>query len=152
MLITQLERDYIHSKVHSMKFHKDINPSIIISSILRAALDCRAYGLIKHDLIDTILTHIKAKEDELHSLDYYHLASIAVSTAAKYFIEKKLCKDKNMKAEYVENRYSEFLMEGSEAWNTKLPLDFLSTTKNIYDNSNILHERFRGVIEIYPKA
>ena len=79
------------------------------------------------------------------------MAFLAVTNSAKYFIEKGICKNKEITLKCVENRYSEFLMEGSEAWNEKFPAGYSSAKKTIYENSNLLHERFKGVIEIYPK-
>jgi len=102
ILITQLERDYIQNKVKEMKFSKEINPSIIISSIIRAALDCRAYGLIKKDLIDKVLTEIKAKEESCKCVGFYCVAKYAVMAATKEFIAQGICKNKTATVEYVQ--------------------------------------------------
>jgi len=151
ILITQLERDYIQNKVKEMKFSKEINPSIIISSIIRAALDCRAYGLIKKDLIDKVLTEIKAKEESCKCVGFYCVAKYAVMAATKEFIAQGICKNKTATVEYVLNRYTSFLREGSQAWYEQLPADNLSSKKTTNDNANVLHARFKGVIEIDPK-
>ena len=84
VLITQLEREYIKSKVDAMKFKREVNPDMVISAIFRSAVDCRAYGLIKNELIDVVLEEMKKKEEE----DFYYLAYVGVSTAAKYFVER----------------------------------------------------------------
>jgi hypothetical protein len=46
-----------------LKFRKEINPSLVISCLFRAAIDCRAYGFVKTELIDLLLTELK-KFDE----------------------------------------------------------------------------------------
>ena len=80
--------------MEALKFKKPVSVDIIVSSLFRAAVDCRAYGLIKNELIDLVLDELKKKEDE----DFYFLAYLSVLTAAKYFVEKNLCKDKTITA------------------------------------------------------
>ena len=151
VLFTQLEREYIKSKIESLKFKREVNSDIVVSCLFRAAIDCRAYGIIKNELIDLVLTELKKKEDELLSLDFYFIAYLMVSTAAKFFVEKNMCKDKAMTAKQIESKFQSFLQEGGEAWFDKFPPGYISSTKNIFENSNLLHERFKGVIEIHPK-
>ena len=55
--------------MEALKFKKPVSVDIIVSSLFRAAVDCRAYGLIKNELIDLVLDELKKKEDE----DFYFL-------------------------------------------------------------------------------
>ena len=50
-------------KVVTMGFKGKVHSSLIISAIMRAALDTCSYGIITRELIDIVLKKLKESED-----------------------------------------------------------------------------------------
>lgn len=90
VLFTQLERNYVEYKIVTMGFKGKVHTSLIISAIMRAALDTCSYGIISKDLIDIVLKKLKETEAQLYTRDYYYMAYDTVNLAAQYFLQKGL--------------------------------------------------------------
>ena len=83
-----------------------------------------------------------------------------LSTATDYIFENKLENrtldrynwlSSTMSKEYVIKKYKAFLNYGRTAWVEPFPKDYYFKQHSHGENSNILHMRWKGVIEIDPK-
>ena len=79
------------------------------------------------------------------------MAYDTVTLAASYFLQKGLNDDKTATLDKVEQKFSSFLIEGTNSWIEPSPSDYVLSNHSIDENSLLLHKRYKGVIELQPK-
>jgi malic enzyme len=130
----------------------------IYAMIWRVALDTRCYKNLE-PVLEHVTNCIKdGKIDATKGPDCVMAQVLGI--AVDFIFEKKMenrTLDKYnwlhlpMSKEFVFKKFKAFLNYGSGAWFDPMPEGYYMKQHNHSENSNMLHQRAKGVIEVYPK-
>ena len=130
----------------------------VFSMIWRAALDTRAYTNIQ-PVVDHVKESIQNGKIDL-SQPFMRCMAQILETCVDFIFEKKMenrTLDKYnwhqmpMSKEFVFKKFKAFLTYGGKGWYEPMPQGYFMHQHGNPENSNILHIRAKGVIEIKPK-
>jgi malic enzyme len=146
-------KENVEKSLKSEGIHFSAN--YLYAGILRAALDTVSYGNIDK-CIPYVLENLKKENIECNKKNYFQTLELISKYAAEYFIshkisQHKLIYDSEITADCVVKKFRSYVTEGKSAWIGKFPLNYFSLKHSINENSLLLHERYRGVIETNSK-
>lgn len=148
VLFTSLELNYLKARLQVNPFLQSMNPFFIVSCLLRAALDTKAYVKISYDLIDRIVFFLlDTNLGFLTNENLYTQASKLISLCAEFFIQNNQATEPDLTAEMIFKQYQSFLLEGPRHRYEEVSPAFRSSELSIDEYSLILHRRMKGMIE-----
>jgi malic enzyme len=118
-----------------------LNIHLIYAGVIRAALDLQCY-----DDLNPCIEHL-LKSNFTSGNHGSNLQDI-VRVASEFLI--KNCNHLNKNIDVLK-RFQDFMLEGKNAWVEDHPNSYLHHKKSTDENSLLLHYKYKGVIEIFPK-
>ena len=131
----------------SLKEITGISAHFIFSAVIRISLDFHVSNKLD-DLINFVKVYITQNREELISLRNNCINQVylrILNVLGEYIVQNKLSEISEINFSY--NKFSEFLSVGKNAWIEEFPNNYFSSEHTNDDNSLLLHQRYKGVIE-----
>lgn len=154
---SSIDRQVLEEELITKGIH--FSPHIIYAAAYRVALDCQSYVDLTFliEKIKIFLIENKEKYKEMNTIYVlYDLIEHAYLILESNNLIYKHCGSYEidqfqMSREYILRKYEIYLTEGSHGWVNDFPKDYFSIDNSLDQNSLMLHQRYKGIIELKIK-
>ena len=128
-----------------------ISSHMIFSAVIRTALDFQIFNQLD-DLIIFTITFLQQHKTHINSLNekrFYEAFMHILSVLGDYIIKNNLS---SIPKNHSLDKFNDFLRIGKSAWVEQFPSNYFSSEHTNDENSLLLHQRYKGMIETGTKV